>query len=305
MELIQPGFKQFADPTYFQDWFSKIRWSLGKITCPRCYGTRVPEAKHKTMSNWCTDCRKYFSFKTNTLMEGSSVSLHNWGLAVYFEVEKITGVRTTRLSKILKITQSTAWKLLYRIHEVFDTEQCPEEFEFSKYFHIDLRTLSNRSNSKPADSDLVNGLEKSGDLLAICITELGSLKIWTNVISVADIATIADIVTEVIPKYATIFMDNQYQKWINNKSNTIKHCNGTFAEMLAQTKGLKVKSNKTLEQKWEVLNYELEKIANSSNTKDRHRKLKILSGRWNLQFHDIEERLKIVFTAMCDKKFAK
>ena len=291
-------FKSLANKTLFENWLIKIRWPFGRITCPRCPSQRVGFTKHKTMPYWCTDCREYFSLKTNTLMEGSSISLYNWGKAVYYVIEKITEVKTTKLSKDLNITQSTAWKLLFRIHEVFDNEKCPEEFEYSQYFHVDLRPLRVRSNSID--------LEKSNDLFAICITELGSLKIWANAIPVVNTTTIADIVNAIIPKNATVFMDTQYQKMLtNNKSFTLKDYNGSIAEMLSQAKGLREKSNKTVEQKWEILNHELEKIANSSERKDRRRKLKIFAGRWNLQFHDIEERMKIVFTAICDKKFAK
>ena len=47
-------------------WFEKILWADGR-RCPRCQDKKTPQASHKTMPYWCTDCGKYFSVETVTV----------------------------------------------------------------------------------------------------------------------------------------------------------------------------------------------------------------------------------------------
>ena len=52
----------------------KVRWE-GERHCPRCGSTETTESSHKKMPYWCKACRKYFSVRTETLMEEQQASL--------------------------------------------------------------------------------------------------------------------------------------------------------------------------------------------------------------------------------------
>ncbi len=71
VEIIQ----RFSDEKQAEDWFIERRWPNG-IACPHCGSLKVRERKsRKPMPFHCADCRKYFSVKTDTLLQNSNSPL--------------------------------------------------------------------------------------------------------------------------------------------------------------------------------------------------------------------------------------
>ena len=62
MELAE----RFPDEESALPWFEDRFWPHDR-TCGHCGSTNTREVRHKTMPYWCTDCRRYFSIKTDTL----------------------------------------------------------------------------------------------------------------------------------------------------------------------------------------------------------------------------------------------
>lgn len=80
----------------------------------------IPKACIKELK--CKNTGKYFNVRTGTIFENSKVSLRKWMLACYFVVEMKRGVSSLQLSKIVGVTQKTAWFMLQRIHNCFSIE---------------------------------------------------------------------------------------------------------------------------------------------------------------------------------------
>ena len=60
----------FPDDATAEAWFVKTRWANG-IACPRCGSLGVYERpSRKPLPYRCRDCKKYFSVKTGTPMQG-------------------------------------------------------------------------------------------------------------------------------------------------------------------------------------------------------------------------------------------
>ena len=74
----------FPDEQAARDWFEGQIWPDGRH-CPHCGGTRTHEASHAKSPYRCTDCRHYFSVKTNTIMHKSQLPLRKWVFAIYLE----------------------------------------------------------------------------------------------------------------------------------------------------------------------------------------------------------------------------
>ena len=89
--------KMFPDDEVARLWFEEIFWPEGNRYCPRCDSERTRKAKHPTMPYWCSDCRKYFSVKTGTVMEGSKVGYQKWAFGVYVMVTNIKGTSSMKL----------------------------------------------------------------------------------------------------------------------------------------------------------------------------------------------------------------
>ena len=108
----------FPDEDSARKWFEDLVWSDGRY-CPRCGSVNTHEAKHQYSPYRCRDCKKYFSVKTGSVMEGSNVPLRKWAFAIYFEITSLKGVSSTKLHNDIEVTQKTAWFMLHRIREVF------------------------------------------------------------------------------------------------------------------------------------------------------------------------------------------
>ena len=110
--------QMFPDNDTAEDWFIKNRWQ-GVIDCPFCQAKNIQERKTVKRSWRCRDCRKDFSTKTNTLMQGSNLGFQKWGIAIYLLTTNIKGIASTKLASDLNITQKSAWHLSMRIRETY------------------------------------------------------------------------------------------------------------------------------------------------------------------------------------------
>ena len=84
-------FAIFPDDRAAEEWFVQQRWPSG-VGCPKCGSVNVQErATRKPQPYRCRDCRKDFSAKTGTIMQGSPLSFRTWALALYILTTNIKG----------------------------------------------------------------------------------------------------------------------------------------------------------------------------------------------------------------------
>ena len=105
---------QFETEDAAMAYIESRRWVNGR-QCPRCGSESTSNASHKTMPYWCKACRKYFSVRTETLMQGSPISYKKWLMAIYLLSTSLKGVSSTKLGNDIGIRQSNAWYLAHRI----------------------------------------------------------------------------------------------------------------------------------------------------------------------------------------------
>ena len=99
-------------------YFEQQIWK-GDRHCPRCRGFETSEASHKTMPYWCKVCRKYFSVKIGTLMEGSHLPYRKWLMGIYLLGTSRKGVSSTKIANDIGVQQRTAWFLGQRIRQAW------------------------------------------------------------------------------------------------------------------------------------------------------------------------------------------
>ena len=110
----------FPDDASAEKWFVETRWPDG-VGCPSCGSCNVQERKtRKPQPYRCRDCRKDFSARTGTLMQGSNLGFQKWALAIHLMNTNIKGVSSMRLHRELGITQKSAWHLAHRIRETWE-----------------------------------------------------------------------------------------------------------------------------------------------------------------------------------------
>jgi transposase-like protein len=122
-ETLQEAIVYFSDPQRVFDYAVSLRWPDGKVTCPRCNGSK--HSFIKTRRIWfCYDCNKQFTLKVGTVMEDSPISLDKWMAAFWMLVNCKNGVSSLEIHRALGVTQKTAWFMLQRLRlAIRDTRQ--------------------------------------------------------------------------------------------------------------------------------------------------------------------------------------
>ena len=79
------------------------------------------------MPYYCSQCKKHFSIRTNTVMSHSKIGYRKWAIAIYLVATRPKGISSTQLAHDLGIKQPTAWHLLHRIRETWGTIMDPKK----------------------------------------------------------------------------------------------------------------------------------------------------------------------------------
>ena len=111
--------KQFPDDETAEKWFIKQRWG-DEITCPKCSSHNIQvKTAHPEMHHRCRSCRKLFSVKTGTVIQGSNLGYQKQAIAIFLMTTNLKGVSSLKLHRDLEITQKAAWHLAHRIRQVY------------------------------------------------------------------------------------------------------------------------------------------------------------------------------------------
>ena len=115
----------FPDEDTAERWFASIFWPDG-VRCPACRSANIQtRPTRKPQPYRCRKCRKDFSTKTGTSMQGSQLGYRTWAMAIYLLTTSLEGVSSMKLHRDLGIRQASAWHMARRIHEVWDERVDP------------------------------------------------------------------------------------------------------------------------------------------------------------------------------------
>ena len=185
-------FKMFPDDAAAERWFEEQRWPDGIRDCPDCGSTRTGPATHKTMPYRCRDCRKYFSVKKGTVMEGSNLGCQKWAVAAYQMVTNLKGVSSMKLHRDLDIRQATAWYMMQRIRESWNENASP----FRGPVEADETFVGGLEKNKPAHKKLRAGRGPVGKVVVAGAKDRATGQIAASVVPSTDAATLQPFVVE-------------------------------------------------------------------------------------------------------------
>lgn len=102
--------------------FEDIRWPNG-IVCPKCgvqdNPYRIKRKSEKREILRCKHCKRDFSVTTGTVFEDSHIPLITWFRAFVLISSSKKGISSHQLSRMLGITQKSAWFMAHRIRFAF------------------------------------------------------------------------------------------------------------------------------------------------------------------------------------------
>ena len=234
-------FKMFPDDATAEKWFVEQRWPQG-VCCPECGSFNVQTRKtRKPQPYRCRDCRKDFSVKTGTLMQGSKLGFKVWLIAIYQLSTNLKSVSWMQLSRDLEVTQKTAWYLSQRIRETW-TDNQDALAAFAGPIEVDETDMGgkrrNMSNSKRKELK-DTGRGPVGKVAVVGVKDQETNKVTAKVVASTNKPTLQGFIADNAAPDATVYTDNaSAYSGMPFDHETVNHSVSEYVKGMAHTNGI-------------------------------------------------------------------
>lgn len=288
-------FKMFPDDATAEAWFIERRWK-GEPHCPRCGSLKVrTDPKHPTMSHRCREagCRKRFSVKIGTCMEGSNLGYQVWAIAIYMMTTNLKGVSSMKLHRDLEITQKSAWHLAHRIRDTWtdeDTKAFGGPVEADETYMGGKRRNMSRARRKE-----LSGRGAAGKVAVAGLKDRETNQVVAKVVENTDSATLQGFVTRHTREGAQVYTDDaSAYKGINRPHETVRHSVGEYVRQQAHTNGL--------ESFWAPMKRGFNGVYHKMSPKHMQRYVNEFSGRHNARNADTGDQMSGIVAGMVGRR---
>ncbi len=286
MSLVQ-AVRRFSNEERTERWFIQSRWPDGVI-CPRCGSENIKERPtRKPQPFRCYDCRKDFSVKTGTVMQGSNLSLGTWALAAYILTTNLKGVSSMKLHRDLGITQKTAWHLAHRIREAWEDGSGL----FGGTVEADEAYIGGKEHNKHEVKKQHSGRGAVGKAAVAGVKERESGEVRAKVIDNPTGANVQEFVRSHTDWSAMVYTDESAAyHGLNRMRETVNHSAKEYVRGQAHTNGM--------ESFWANLKRGHNGVYHHFSVKHLSRYIKEFAGRHNARPMDTEDQLRGIVSGM-------
>lgn len=263
--------KRFGDDEKAEAWFIAQRWPNG-MECAYCESPKVTPRKtaRKTPLYRCNECRRDFTVKVGTVMEGSNLALHKWALAYYLVTTNLKGVSSMKLHRDLGVTQKTAWFMEHRIRETW--KDAPSGM-FAGPVEADETYIGGKRKNMHASRRPTHGRGPEGKTAVAGVKDRPTGRVSADVVKATDRPTIQRFLAGRMKPAAPIFTDEAtvYAGMPNHEA--VRHSVGEYVRGQAHTNGM--------ESFWAMLKRGYHGVYHQFSVKHLHRYVGEFEGRHN------------------------
>ena len=275
-------------------WFESVVWSDGR-TCGKCGSDNTREVKNaKPMPYWCTDCRSYFSVRTGTALERSRVPLRKWAIAIYLEMTNLKSVSSMKLHRDIKVTQSTAWFMLHRLREAWNTR--PDTFEGP--IEADETYIGGKRKNMPKSKRAkLTGRGAVGKEAVVGVKDRATNRVAAQHVQGTDTPHVAGFVVEQARWGAKAYTDEaKVYKALGPffDHESVNHSAGEYVRGMAHTNGI--------ESFWAMLRRAYQGTFHKISPKHLDRYIQEFAGKHNVRSEDTIMQMRHVVAGLVGKR---
>ncbi len=283
----------FPDEESARAWFEASKWPTGRY-CPRCGSTNTHEAKHAKSPYRCRDCKKYFSVRTGSLMEGSNVPLLKWVFAIYLEATSLKGISSMKLHRDIDVTQKTAWFMLHRIREAWATSK---NANFTGPAEADETYMGGlRKNMPKSKRKELFGQGRAGKVAVAGVKDRATNQVSAEVVEGTDRLTLQFFIEDRVINGAKVYTDeaSAYKDMPYFEHEAVKHGAGEYVRGDVHTNGI--------ESFWSMLKRAHKGTFHKISEKHLNRYIQQFAGKHNMRALDTIRQMQSIVAGMVGRR---